>query len=237
MLRSKLLCGKTFVVVVNKKEDDVTFLWDEYQKVLPELLADYGITEHVKQVGQQIWAGFARRTLQMQGINVSDIDFDILKKTDPLGFLIRLTSQLCNIKTLKDLRQAIRVHDAEGNKAILLKMAKQGELRPNKHKTKMGQYLVSYTNQGDCYDSKFDKKIRRLAPEWFVNSTDENKKQLLEMAESGEPRPNGHKTKIGKCLSHYISQSGSCYDSKFDKKVRQIAPEWFNRKIQVHSES
>lgn len=44
----------------------------------------------------------------MQGIDVEDIDFEIIRATNPLEWMIRYTSDTCNINTLDRLREALR---------------------------------------------------------------------------------------------------------------------------------
>lgn len=95
------------IAILNNAEGDVTFLWEEYQKVLPEILSEYGVISHIKEVGQQIWAGFARRTLQMRGVDISDVDFNILKDVDPLGYILRYASSCVNSKCLSDIRNLV----------------------------------------------------------------------------------------------------------------------------------
>lgn len=96
------------IIDTNKKAGEVSVLWDEYQKVLPEILSEHGITEHIEDVGKQIWAMLARQSLRMQGVLVNDIPFDILQNTSPLTFLLRYTSGVCDITTFRHLRTAIR---------------------------------------------------------------------------------------------------------------------------------
>ena len=67
--------------------------------MIPEILDGYGIVEHKEEVAKQIWGMLSRQTLRMQGISVEDIGFDILQKTNPLEFLLRYTSGVCNINT------------------------------------------------------------------------------------------------------------------------------------------
>lgn len=97
------------IIDTNNKAGEVSVLWDEYQKILPDILKDYGIEDHIEEIGNQIWASFARRTLSLKGIDVADIDFDILQKTHPLEFLLAYTSGNCNIDTFKELRKRIGV--------------------------------------------------------------------------------------------------------------------------------
>jgi len=98
----------------NKEEGkDVPSLYQEYQNTLPEILENYGIREHVEEIGKKIWGMLLRRSLKMQGISVEDIDFNIIKMTHPLEGLLRYTSSACNIDTLAQLREAIRSYEDE----------------------------------------------------------------------------------------------------------------------------
>ena len=58
---------------------DITSLYEEYQNTLPEILENYGITDHVEEIGKKIWGMLTRRTLKMQGIAIEDIDFKIVR--------------------------------------------------------------------------------------------------------------------------------------------------------------
>lgn len=97
------------IMVDNKLTDsEVPVLWDEYQKIIPRILDEYGVCEHKEAVAKQIWGMLARKTLHMQGLAVENIDFDILQKTFPLGFLLGYTSGVCGIDTFNKLREAIQ---------------------------------------------------------------------------------------------------------------------------------
>jgi len=118
------------------------------------------------------------------------------------------------------------VDTAAENKKLLIEMARKGEPRPN-GRTKLGMVFQTYKNKNSrCYDQAFDEEIRKLAPQWFVNTAVDKKKELLEMARKGEPRPNS-KTKIGNALLSYMDKTGSCYDPVFDNEIRKLAPHWF----------
>ena len=114
------------------------------------------------------------------------------------------------------------------NKRQLLAMAKRGEPRPIYKKHPLGSVLFSYTNRNQYgYDAEFDREIRKLAPHWFVDTKAENKRQLLEMAKRGEPRPCKRKNPLGANLSNYTSIKNKCYDAEFDREIRKLAPHWF----------
>lgn len=115
-------------------------------------------------------------------------------------------------------------------KEKLLKLAQQGKPRPNAKKHPLGMSLNKYISKsGSCYDADFDEQIRRLAPHWFVNTAEENKKYLLDIARSGQPRPKFKESKLGTVLRFYICPSASSYDPEFAKKVKKLAPKWFRR--------
>lgn len=121
---------------------------------------------------------------------------------------------------------------AKPKKEKLLKIAAQGKPRPNSKKHPLGMSLNKYIcKSGTCYDAEFDQQIRKLAPHWFVNTAEENKKQLIEMAKSipNQPRPKYKETKLGTVLKFYTTPTASSYDPEFTKKVKKLAPCWFKR--------
>ncbi len=118
------------IVDTNKKAGDVTMLWREYQNILPQILGDYGIVDHHEEIGRQIWGMFARQTLRIQGIDVDNIPFDVLQKTNPLTFLLDYTSGTCDINTFRHLRTAIQARafmSFEELKAKIHEMRKNGQ--------------------------------------------------------------------------------------------------------------
>jgi len=74
-------------------------------------------------------------------------------------------------------------------------------------------------------DSNYDAicKLFNFSKE---TTTDINKKLLLQMAKNGEDRPHW-KSKLGRALSSYTLKSKICYDAIFDKKIRELRPDWF----------
>ena len=127
-------------------------------------------------------------------------------------------------KRIRKLAPQWFVKSVEIKKKKLLEMARNGEPRPSSKTTTLGQALCSYT--GCVYDAEFDNQIRKLAPQWFVKSSDVNKARLLEMARNGEPRPHGQTSRLGRALTHYTSKSRVVYDASFDAKIRKAAPHW-----------
>ena len=121
------------------------------------------------------------------------------------------------------------IDEVKEKKQKLLEMAQRGEPRPSQKRTQSGRVLGNYTRAGSTtYDPDFDQTIRELAPAWFVNTADENKKKLLEMAQAGKSRP-AQRTKLGPLLTSYThkKQSHKSYDPDFDQTIRKLAPLWF----------
>ncbi len=113
-------------------------------------------------------------------------------------------------------------------KQQLLEMARNGEDRPVAGKHPLGYRLSSYITQGhNNYDAKFDKKIRKLRPDWFPYNPSQTKQQLLEMARNGEGRPIVRKHPLGSKLCCYTNSNNGSYDPKFDREIRELRPDWF----------
>ena len=62
-----------------------------------------------------------------------------------------------------------------------------------------------------------------------------NRQKLIEMANSGEPRPS-QKTKLGRALSEYTKISSRCFDVNFYKEISGLRPDWFVSQIQIASQ-
>ncbi len=100
----------------NRKEGKggIPALYEEYQSALPEILQDYGITDRIEDIGDKIWSMLLRRSASlMQGADIENIDFEIVRHTHPLQGLLRYTSSACGIDTLDQLRKAIRSWEEE----------------------------------------------------------------------------------------------------------------------------
>mgnify|MGYP000902692488 CR=1 FL=1 len=80
---------------------------------------------------------------------------------------------------------------ANQKKQMFLDMASRGEPRPSS-KTKMGKLLYAYLDKNHhLYDEDFESDLSKF-PEWIIKVSErvaKNKSILLEMAESGKPKP------------------------------------------------
>lgn len=124
-------------------------------------------------------------------------------------------------KKIREKQPQWFVKTSIGNKICLLSMP-TGLARPTKY-TKIGCCLKRYTRQGSsCYDPKFDKSIRKKHPQWFINTSDENKKALWSLPRGNKPSPI-----LVRALYSYTRKNSDCYDPEFDKAIRAKHPEWF----------
>lgn len=117
------------------------------------------------------------------------------------------------------------------NKEKLLKLAASGGARPNSHKSKLGIVLSNYIKKGRAgYDAKFAKQIKKLAPDWFVKTSDRKKDQLLDMARRGKAKPTCKMAALRSALYTYTRRKYRTYDPVFDKRIRKLAPHWFDKR-------
>ena len=115
-------------------------------------------------------------------------------------------------------------------------MAKNGEDRPS-GESSTGDRLIRCTNlKSSSYDAEFDKQIREIRPDWFITKFDvanQKKQKLLEMARSGEDKPNYKNHILGRILYGYCYPTSSSYDAEFDKQIRELRPDWFITQFDV----
>jgi hypothetical protein len=112
---------------------------------------------------------------------------------------------------------------ANENKQRLIDMANKGKPRPHQN-TYLGMTLTSYTSMS--FHSEFIKDIKKLRPDWFlVETIIQRKKELLDMARKGDPKPNW-KTVLGQAFGKYTTETSVLYDLVFTKNMRKIKPDW-----------
>jgi hypothetical protein len=134
---------------------------------------------------------------------------------------------------IKALRPDWFVDTVMLKKTELKAMAMRGEPRPsagpnNKHP--LGRALCNYTHlSSKSYDPVFDREIRALRPDWFVDTVMLKKTELKAMALRGEPRPNQKKHPLGTVLCEYTNPGSNMYDPVFDQEIRALRPDWFAR--------
>ena len=90
----------------------------------------------------------------------------------------------------------------------------------------LGNALSKYTNRNSStYDPIFDKYIREIRPDWFEDTAQTKKYQLIEMAKNGDKRPNQKKHHLGGALVNYTFIKSCAYDPIFDQLIREIRPD------------
>ena len=89
----------------NRAENGEENQRDNFNKIVDAVLKNEGIAGYdLDAVAGHVWNMLSARTMQMDGIDVSEIDMDLIKEADPLGWVLRYTSALCNIDTFDSLR-------------------------------------------------------------------------------------------------------------------------------------
>jgi len=71
----------------------------------------------------------------------------------------------------------------------------------------------------------FDKKIRRLRPNWFENTANTKKEMLFVLARQGKTRRAAMKATNG-ALGEFTERR-RVYDPVFDTKIRRLRSDWF----------
>jgi len=144
-------------------------------------------------------------------------------------------------KRIRELRPDwFRKRKPGKNKKELLELARSGAKRPSNmakdpEERRLGNALINYISKNRTCDPIFDKKIRKLRPDWFINTADLRKEELLKLAKSGAKRPSRtakdpEERKLGQVLHSYLDKSHGSYDPVFDKKIRRLRPDWFRRR-------
>jgi hypothetical protein len=138
-------------------------------------------------------------------------------------------------KKIKNFRPDWFLRKSHLKRQQLLEMARKKLPKPD-HNTQLGKALKKYTlKTSGGYNAVFDKKIRKLAPNWFISRYDavnEKKRQLLEMARKKLPKPS-QRTQIGRALGKYTWNKSESYDPVFAKQIKKIRPDWFTSQTQI----
>lgn len=91
---------------VDIEKPDKKELHTVFNRIVGEVLAEEGIEEQQEEISKQIWAMWMRRSLRLSGIDVKDINYDIIDEVSAIDFLLSYTSQTCNVNTFRELRAA-----------------------------------------------------------------------------------------------------------------------------------
>ena len=125
-------------------------------------------------------------------------------------------------------------------KQELIELAESGAKKPtkeskNQHIKKLGIALSCYSRtNNNQYDPAFDAEIRNLRPDWFENTANTKKQELIDLAKSGAARPSGIEKPLGTALQRYTNKLiPSAYDHTFDAEVRKLRPDWFEDMVKI----
>lgn len=77
-----------------------------FDGIIEEELKDEDVSALPSEVADLVWAHWARKTLQMRGLDPSEIDLDLIDEV-PTGFLMNYTSGLYGIKRIRDLQEKL----------------------------------------------------------------------------------------------------------------------------------
>ena len=69
----------------------------------------------IEELAKKVYNQFAKRTLQMQGINVSNINWQMIESADPIEFTLRYVGKDTTLESLKELRRLISYGESESN--------------------------------------------------------------------------------------------------------------------------
>ena len=72
--------------------------------------------EQIDKLANKVYNQFANRTLQLRGINVSNIDWQMIESADPIEFVFRYIGKDVNSESLKELRALIVAGENESNR-------------------------------------------------------------------------------------------------------------------------
>jgi superfamily II DNA or RNA helicase len=131
-------------------------------------------------------------------------------------------------------------YDPESKMAELLRMARAGDPRPSGsskdvRERRLGGELLRYTRpRSNAYQPSFDREIRMVSPQWFVDAKidyEQMKRDLLEMAKAGKRRPSSNakdpgERRIANALSTLIREKSQRFDPMFAKKLYELDPRW-----------
>lgn len=118
------------------------------------------------------------------------------------------------------------------NKELIKKLNK----RPNTEskdpeERKLGNVLAKYIRKkSGCYDPEFDKEIRRLKPDWFLDTAMINKQLIRRL--NKRPRQSSkdpEEKRLSALLNSYITRTHRGYDPIFDAEIRKLKPDWFKK--------
>jgi hypothetical protein len=130
--------------------------YERFVEIVSEILNVRKIKCDPQEVADDIWRMLVRRSRAMDGIDVSNLDIELVKADDPLGWMPKYTSGACGIGTFDEIRDIIGNREFmsfEELRGLLHKMRQDGKPINNRK-----EYVVWIKN--GC-DYSFVEKYRR----------------------------------------------------------------------------
>lgn len=114
---------------------------------------------------------------------------------------------------------------AKNRREQIIEIALEKEGKKPKHNSTLGRTLKSSTSKNNkLYKPKFDKIIRRLKPQWFVNKGKLISRKLICLAKNNHDRPQPN-SKLGKALNRRLK------NEKFYEIIKNTRPDWIKEFI------
>jgi hypothetical protein len=210
------------------KEEKGSINYEKYVEEMGSIFDDYKIVENRELIAKKLWNLHSRKTFRMQGIDVEDIDFEIIRATNPLEWMIRYTSDTCNINTLDRFREALRdANEKRWNKSFeILKshFEKTNSAVISQNLTVDGINLFNFaTVQRKAFKKgkmsrERQSKLESL-PFWYWDFSDsredEGKTALMAfISHKGHPRVPSTHVENGFRLGGWINQKKVAYHNK-----------------------
>jgi superfamily II DNA or RNA helicase len=103
-------------------ESQGTYSPEELKEQMPSIMKKWveenkieADEQQIEELAKKIYNQFAKRSLQMQGINVSNINWQMIESADPIEFTLRYVGKDTTLESLKELRRLINAGESESN--------------------------------------------------------------------------------------------------------------------------
>ena len=103
-------------------ESQGTYSPEELKEQMPSIMQKWveenniqADEDQIEELAKKVYNQFAKRTLQMQGINVSNINWQMIESADPIEFTLRYVGKDTTLESLKELRRLISAGESESN--------------------------------------------------------------------------------------------------------------------------
>ncbi len=103
-------------------ESQGTYSPEELKEQMPSIMKKWveenkieADEQQIEELAKKIYNQFAKRSLQMQGINVSNINWQMIESADPIEFTLRYVGKDTTLESLKELRRLIVRGESESN--------------------------------------------------------------------------------------------------------------------------